>query len=485
MQSYRPPEWFDSNHTHRTLACEPCQAPRLTETSYIVLGLLEQVEPATPYDLKQLAQLSTSNFWTVPHTQLYTECARLAAEGLLDERQEEHGPAPAHLPADRARARARSSAGAASRRASSTNCATRRTLKLFFGGDPATLAADAAARRTARGWPSTSSCTRASTRAAARAAARARAAASATSASSSASGRAGASSAARVGLRRRVRPRRARAAAASASGTGPRRAGAAARAAPGPSSSVTKRSRPSTTTTGSRESFARARSASAAAASATASQVARSSMPARVGAPAPVVERLHPGEADRDVELTVAPGAPEAVGDQHADARAGQLAQARADARAPSRRGRAAARSACRASAALEASTPALAQTKPWCVRQISTPRSARSDLGGLVEHDLDARGSRSWPAAAACAASSRARSPGCDVGERDDGALGLRDDLVRDRDELPVAQRLAVAARRRRSARRGRRRRAPRAGRRGRGRGGWPRRRAAQRRVE
>src|ERR1700712_169822 len=66
-------------------------SPRLTATSYIVLGLLEQGEPATPYDLKQFAQLSTNNFWSVPHTQLYTECARLAAEGLLDERQEQTG----------------------------------------------------------------------------------------------------------------------------------------------------------------------------------------------------------------------------------------------------------------------------------------------------------------------------------------------------------------------------------------------------------
>ena len=64
---------------------------RLTETSYIVLGLLEQGEPATPYDLKRFAQLSTNNFWSVPHTQLYTECARLASEGLLDERQEQSG----------------------------------------------------------------------------------------------------------------------------------------------------------------------------------------------------------------------------------------------------------------------------------------------------------------------------------------------------------------------------------------------------------
>ena len=46
--------------------------PASAETSYIVLGLLERIEPATPYDLKQLAQVSTVNFWTVPHTQIYT-----------------------------------------------------------------------------------------------------------------------------------------------------------------------------------------------------------------------------------------------------------------------------------------------------------------------------------------------------------------------------------------------------------------------------
>ena len=36
-------------------------------------------------------QLSTINFWTVPHTQIYTECARLAEAGLLDEEREETG----------------------------------------------------------------------------------------------------------------------------------------------------------------------------------------------------------------------------------------------------------------------------------------------------------------------------------------------------------------------------------------------------------
>ncbi len=114
--------------------------PRLTETSYIVLGLLEQAEPATPYDLKQLAQLSTSNFWSVPHTQLYTECARLAGEGLLDERQEQTGRRRRIY---RLTARGRQFLEAWRSEPASDLYELRdaATLKLFFGGDPATLAA--------------------------------------------------------------------------------------------------------------------------------------------------------------------------------------------------------------------------------------------------------------------------------------------------------------------------------------------------------
>src|SRR5918995_908448 len=65
--------------------------PKLTETSYAVLGLLEFFEPATPYQLKQVAQVSVFHFWTIPHTQLYTECARLAEAGLLNEQREQTG----------------------------------------------------------------------------------------------------------------------------------------------------------------------------------------------------------------------------------------------------------------------------------------------------------------------------------------------------------------------------------------------------------
>jgi PadR family transcriptional regulator AphA len=65
--------------------------PRLSETSYAVLGLLEQCGPSTAYQLKQIAQESIFHFWSIPHTQLYTECARLAQAGLLEEEQEQHG----------------------------------------------------------------------------------------------------------------------------------------------------------------------------------------------------------------------------------------------------------------------------------------------------------------------------------------------------------------------------------------------------------
>jgi PadR family transcriptional regulator, regulatory protein AphA len=66
-------------------------SPRLSTTSYAVLGLLELCQPATPYQLKQAAQISIFHFWTITHTQLYTECARLAEAGLLKEEREEGG----------------------------------------------------------------------------------------------------------------------------------------------------------------------------------------------------------------------------------------------------------------------------------------------------------------------------------------------------------------------------------------------------------
>jgi DNA-binding PadR family transcriptional regulator len=111
----------------------------LSETSFVVLGLLEQNEPATPYELKRQAQRSVFNFWSVPHTQLYTECARLAAEGLVHEEREEGGRRRRiyRLTAD-------GRAALDEWRTQPTNELYQQrdpgTLKLFFGADPVALA---------------------------------------------------------------------------------------------------------------------------------------------------------------------------------------------------------------------------------------------------------------------------------------------------------------------------------------------------------
>src|ERR1700739_970612 len=66
-------------------------AVKLSGTSYAVLSLLELIGPATPYDLKQALEKSIENFWPVPHTTFYAQPARLAAAGLLTDRQEDGG----------------------------------------------------------------------------------------------------------------------------------------------------------------------------------------------------------------------------------------------------------------------------------------------------------------------------------------------------------------------------------------------------------
>jgi DNA-binding PadR family transcriptional regulator len=111
----------------------------MSTTSFIVLGLVEQLEPATPYDLKLVAQLSVVNFWPLSHTQLYVECDRLADVGYLDEQREEHGR--------RRRLFRLTDAGRAALRAwqaepviDATTISDASLLKLFLGGDPAAIA---------------------------------------------------------------------------------------------------------------------------------------------------------------------------------------------------------------------------------------------------------------------------------------------------------------------------------------------------------
>ena len=55
-----------------------------------MLGLIDQVGEATPYDLKQMAT-AVSGLWTLRHDQVYRETERLAGQGLLTEDREQHG----------------------------------------------------------------------------------------------------------------------------------------------------------------------------------------------------------------------------------------------------------------------------------------------------------------------------------------------------------------------------------------------------------
>ena len=64
---------------------------RLTPTSYLVLGLLAREGPSTPYDLEQHVRATLGNFWSFPHTLLYSEPPRLAALGLVTEARETEG----------------------------------------------------------------------------------------------------------------------------------------------------------------------------------------------------------------------------------------------------------------------------------------------------------------------------------------------------------------------------------------------------------
>ena len=116
------------------------QEIRLTPTSYIVLGLLELAGESTPYGLKQLVARSVGNFWTLHHAQLYTEPERLAKAGYVKERREDGGrrrklyelTARGREALDDWRAEGTTSLGELREPA---------VLKLFFGADPAQLAA--------------------------------------------------------------------------------------------------------------------------------------------------------------------------------------------------------------------------------------------------------------------------------------------------------------------------------------------------------
>lgn len=117
------------------------EAIRLTPTSYIVLGLLTQVDDVTPYDLKGMVAAGIGNLWSLQHTQLYAEPERLAKAGYLTETREEGG-----------RRRKLYRITAAGRRAFGEWLSAEPSdglpeirdislLKVFFGADPGPIAA--------------------------------------------------------------------------------------------------------------------------------------------------------------------------------------------------------------------------------------------------------------------------------------------------------------------------------------------------------
>jgi PadR family transcriptional regulator, regulatory protein AphA len=115
------------------------QEPRLTPTSFVVLGFVDWVGEATPYRLKQLVAGSVGYFWTLQHAQLYTEPERLTRGGYLIEKRERGGRRrKRYTITDKGRR------ALADWRAEPTDAIPElrapALLKLFFGADPAELA---------------------------------------------------------------------------------------------------------------------------------------------------------------------------------------------------------------------------------------------------------------------------------------------------------------------------------------------------------
>jgi PadR family transcriptional regulator, regulatory protein AphA len=63
----------------------------LSESSYVVLGLVRDGPGSSSYDLKRMVAVSVGYFWDFPHSQLYAEPNRLAELGLLEPHQEDTG----------------------------------------------------------------------------------------------------------------------------------------------------------------------------------------------------------------------------------------------------------------------------------------------------------------------------------------------------------------------------------------------------------
>jgi len=114
------------------------RTPRLSTTSYAVLGLVGYLQPCTPYELERFIRASIDNFWQVPHTTFYSEPARLAEAGLLEEERESGGRRRKRysLTED---GRAALDAWVHSGTAAPPDVRDELLLKVFLGADPAPM----------------------------------------------------------------------------------------------------------------------------------------------------------------------------------------------------------------------------------------------------------------------------------------------------------------------------------------------------------
>ena len=63
----------------------------LNDQAYAVLTVIALHGSATAYEIEQTLDRFAGEFWSTPHTQVYRECTRLAAAGLVREKQETSG----------------------------------------------------------------------------------------------------------------------------------------------------------------------------------------------------------------------------------------------------------------------------------------------------------------------------------------------------------------------------------------------------------
>ena len=112
---------------------------RLTTPSYLVLGIVDKLGEATPYDVKVEAARTVAPFWAMPHAQVYAQCDRLLEAGLLSETRQAGGRNRRLMKlTDAGRAELQRWLDDAS--FVPVEARERGILKLWFGADPDTLA---------------------------------------------------------------------------------------------------------------------------------------------------------------------------------------------------------------------------------------------------------------------------------------------------------------------------------------------------------